>query len=239
MPKKEDIEDILGAVKNKTYPKPRLEISYQVIKADYIRKLFLALNDYGFITHLELFVCSLKVEEARAIADGLVSNSTIRSLRLNQNNIGDDGARLIADAIRQNKTLKSLYLSFNDIGEEGARYLYNAACQNRNIIQIDLNFDHLGEKIMRPLMEENRLLRKKLALNFLTKAVTAAAARNLEGSPARVRVPSMFDLAPNIADFLYGHGIFGQEKFWQQLQSEEVKPKLCEIKPEHKVFARS
>ena len=60
---------------------------------------------------------------ARAIADALRVNSTLRDLRLGGNGVIDDGARAIADALRVNSTLQTLGLESNDVGDDGARAL--------------------------------------------------------------------------------------------------------------------
>lgn len=216
-------EKLLESVKNNTYKGSRFEISYSSLRSQDITELFIALNHNKEITTLTLFACGLRDQEAEILAQCLISNTTLRVVRLSCNEIGDEGAKHISDALKINQTIKSLYIQHNRIGDAGIAYLVEAIRQNNNIINIDFNFDHPGDKIIRPLMEQNRLLRKKLALNFLTKAVTSAATVSLSQSPAKQLIPSMFHLVPSIADFLYGHGIFGKEKFWQQLQSTNIQ----------------
>lgn len=225
-------EKLLESVRNNTYKGSKFEISYSTLRSQDIAKLFIALNNNKEITTLTLYACGLHDHEAEILAQHLISNSTLRVLRLSCNEIGDEGAKHISVALKINQTLKSLYIQHNRIEEAGIAYLVEAIRQNKSIINIDFNFDHPGDKIARPLMEQNRLLRKKLALNFLTKAVTSAATVSLSQSPAKQLIPSIFHIAPSIADFLYGHGIFGQEKFWQQLQSTNVQI-------EHKTYKKS
>ena len=53
-------------------------------------------------------------------------NAVLKTLWLNQNNIGDAGATAIADALKFNAVMETLILGANDIGDEGAKALASA-----------------------------------------------------------------------------------------------------------------
>jgi Ran GTPase-activating protein (RanGAP) involved in mRNA processing and transport len=53
----------------------------------------------------------------------LHTNTTLITLDLNSNNIGNEGATALAGMLNTNTTLEALYLDFNAIGNEGATAL--------------------------------------------------------------------------------------------------------------------
>jgi len=69
-------------------------------------------------------------EEAKALADALMSNRTLTSMNLGLNSIGNEGAEALADALKSNRTLTSMNLSRNSIGKEGAEALAEALKTN-------------------------------------------------------------------------------------------------------------
>ena len=53
---------------------------------------------------------------AQAFAEALRANTTLQTLSLRYERIGDDGAQALADALRENTALQTLELSDNGIG---------------------------------------------------------------------------------------------------------------------------
>ena len=62
-------------------------------------------------------------EGAQALAKALEYNSSLTSLVLGTNSIGDPGAQALAKALDHNSSLKWLDLSWNSIGDEGKEAL--------------------------------------------------------------------------------------------------------------------
>ena len=78
-----------------------------------------------YVRHLGLYACRLGDNEASLateLAAALRLNTTLMSLDLAWNSLGDDGGRVIAEVLRVNTTLCSLKLNYN-----GARR--GTACQ--------------------------------------------------------------------------------------------------------------
>ena len=66
-------------------------------------------------------------EGAKALAEALEVNATVRMLQLENCGIGDDGAAALAEALRSNTSLTELGLWVNDgIGEQGKQLLRDA-----------------------------------------------------------------------------------------------------------------
>ena len=65
-------------------------------------------------------------EGAKALAEALKVNATLKTLRLYGCGIGDDGAAALAEALRSNTSLTSLALNNNGIGERGKQLLHEA-----------------------------------------------------------------------------------------------------------------
>ena len=66
-------------------------------------------------------------EGAKALAEALKVNATVKELNLYECGIGDDGAAALAEALRSNTSLTYLRLEYNDgIGEQGKQLLRDA-----------------------------------------------------------------------------------------------------------------
>ncbi len=74
---------------------------------------------------------------ARAIAESLRVNTTLRELYLWYNSVGADGAR----ALRVNSTLQKLVLGSNDVGAAGARAIADALGVNSTLQKLDLSYN--------------------------------------------------------------------------------------------------
>ncbi|KJE89456.1 hypothetical protein CAOG_000920 [Capsaspora owczarzaki ATCC 30864] len=84
------------------------------------------------------------VAEARAIAEALKANKTLREFRLSGNQIDDAGAQAIAEALKVNKTLTILFLDVNQIGDAGAQAIAEARKLNSHLNWINLRFNCIG-----------------------------------------------------------------------------------------------
>jgi len=75
---------------------------------------------------LNLADCKIGVEEAKMLTDALMTNTTMQTLYLMNNNIGDLGAKMIVEALQTNKSLATLYLWYNHISEHMGESLKEA-----------------------------------------------------------------------------------------------------------------
>ena len=65
-------------------------------------------------------------EGAKALAEALKVNATVKKLELRSCGIGDDGAAALAEALRSNTSLTTLYLKNKGISEQGKQLLRDA-----------------------------------------------------------------------------------------------------------------
>ena len=68
-------------------------------------------------------------------------NTSLTSLNLDGNSIGDEGANSLSEALRVNTSLTSLDLRDNSIGDEGAHSLSEALRVNTSLTSLDLGFE--------------------------------------------------------------------------------------------------
>jgi Ran GTPase-activating protein (RanGAP) involved in mRNA processing and transport len=71
------------------------------------------------------------------LSNALSTNTTLISINLRYNNIGDKGAEYLSNALSTNTTLTNINLSLNNIGNKGAEYLSNAILNNPSLVNID------------------------------------------------------------------------------------------------------
>ena len=78
-------------------------------------------------------------EGAKALAEALKVNATVKKLDLDGCGIGDDGAAALAEALRSNTSLTKLALMFNkSIGEQGKQLLRDAVAGREGNFRLDL-----------------------------------------------------------------------------------------------------
>ena len=94
-----------------------------------------SLLDISSLTNLREL--DLSGNRLNIIPDGVLatlgSNSTLLTLRLSDNNIGDEGAHQIARALATNTTLVELDLHNNGIGADGTNVLSSAHLRLTNL----------------------------------------------------------------------------------------------------------
>ena len=84
-------------------------------------------------------------EDAKALADALKTNKTLHTLDLSGNEIGDTGAKALADALKINTTLHALDLGYNSITEEGVKAIAQMLiADNTTLLYIDLSKSLFG-----------------------------------------------------------------------------------------------
>ena len=85
-------------------------------------------------------------EGAKALAEALKVNATVKLLNLSDCGIGDDGAAALAEALRSNTSLTKLGLWVNeDIGDEGAKALAGALKVNTTVEELILDACGIGD----------------------------------------------------------------------------------------------
>nr|KAJ3420832.1 T-complex-associated testis-expressed protein 1 [Polyrhizophydium stewartii] len=89
---------------------------------------------------------AIEDDRCRLICSALLSNTSLVSLDLSHNKIGDSGARGLAKVLAAPTTaLRHLRLSNNKIGQAGAQNIGKALGVNKSLVSLDLRLNHLGD----------------------------------------------------------------------------------------------
>ena len=128
--------------------------------------LCLALRVNTSLTSLNLAHNSIGDEGASSLSEALRVNTSLTSLNLAHNSIGDEGASSLSEALRVNTSLTSLYLSDNSIGVEGASSLSEALRVNTSLTSLDLAQNSIGAEGASFLFEALRVNISLTSLNL-------------------------------------------------------------------------
>lgn len=135
----------------------RVQTCVEQLKKNTIKRLCLTQGSFNVNERDKI-----DVEVAECLSNALINNTSLLSLDLSWNGIGDRGAECIARALLKNKTLLKLNLRGNQIGDKGAECLSNALSNNNSLISLDLSsngnvlhgfgtkgFEHLARTLLK------------------------------------------------------------------------------------------
>merc|ERR1712129_466891 len=115
-------------------------------------------------------------------------NSTLTTLQLGYNSIGDQGAERLAAALEKNGTLMTLQLDDNSIGDQGAERLAAALEKNSTLTTLELWFHFIQTQVEERFAAA--LERNKAGIRILTvywswreTCKVAISCRDLGGKP--------------------------------------------------------
>ena len=97
------------------------------------------------LTTLKLNFNDMGDNGAISLASGIKVNRTLTVLELMNNSIGDAGVTSIAEAIKINKSLTDLKVGFNDIGDIGAASIAEAIRVNSSLTLLELYCNRIGD----------------------------------------------------------------------------------------------
>lgn len=89
---------------------------------------------------------SLGPNEVKSITEALISNTFVKSLDLEGNNIGDAGASQILRLLLENCFITDVSLSENNIGSRGAETFGNILKQTRSLMKVNLSGSKFSDK---------------------------------------------------------------------------------------------
>ena len=92
----------------------------------------------------DFFFTGINAAGAAAISIALTGNSSLITLNLSSNRIGDAGASFLSQALKENSSLITLDLTGNRIGHAGASSLSQALTANCSLITLNLGRNFLG-----------------------------------------------------------------------------------------------
>src|SRR3989338_7421964 len=109
------------------------------------------------LTTLNLSSNSIGDSGVSALATALQYNSSLTTLNLTGNSIGDSGASALATALSHNSSLTTLNLTRNSIGDSGASALATALSHNSSLITLRMQFPSQFESQVKVLLERNKV----------------------------------------------------------------------------------
>jgi Leucine-rich repeat (LRR) protein len=147
------------------YPELVKKVQTQTLQPDLIIESFRRGLDTNI---LNLYASKLSVHNIENIAmPFLERNPQITELRIDGNNIGDEGARLLAT----NQNIKKLDVSVNNITDIGVI----ALCQNNNIVCLHVGFNNFTERAMEVLANNPALLELHFSFEQFQKNIDKGA----------------------------------------------------------------
>lgn len=106
-------------------------------------------NDYSEVKENKIHVLdlthNLKIEDCMNLYDALKVNTSLQTLILSHNYLGDTYVIILADILYQN-TLVTLDLSRNIISNGGARSLSAALISNTSLSKLNLSFNEIEDR---------------------------------------------------------------------------------------------
>ena len=103
-----------------------------------------ALKTNTTLTSLHISFNAIGEEGVVALAEALTSNSSLRVLNLGTNRILGPGACALTGLLKRNSTLTELLVPFNNILDSGADALAEALKCNVSLSRLDLSFNNIG-----------------------------------------------------------------------------------------------
>ena len=97
------------------------------------------------ITKLKLNKNQISNDGVIALAEALKDNTTITTLDIGMNYIGPSGAEALAEALKVNKTLTTLLMKDNYISDKGTVFLAEALKVNTTLTKLDISMNYIGD----------------------------------------------------------------------------------------------
>ena len=114
------------------------------------------------LEHIELTICHIGPVEAQHLAQALCVNTSVKTLKLSHNPLGDEGAKALAEMLGGNRaessgtvntTLEHVDLSYCSIRPVGAQHLAQALCVNTSVKTLKLSYNPLDDEGAKALAE--------------------------------------------------------------------------------------
>ena len=113
-----------------------------------IQKAAAVIAEQFSASEIDLREKGLTAHDATVVAEILKSNTSVTEVLLGANKkIGDEGAKALAEALKVNATVKELALPICGIGDDGAAALAEALRSNTSLTKLNLSINRgIGEK---------------------------------------------------------------------------------------------
>ncbi|KAL0242942.1 hypothetical protein GEMRC1_005505 [Eukaryota sp. GEM-RC1] len=167
--------------------------SYTLAKLLNLRRLRIVLrkpSDLEFLNNssslfprlkqLEVEVATQRTSVSLLLIEALKTNTTVTSVNLEDNSIGDEGARALTEAVKVNASVTGIDLGFNyRIGDEGTRALAEALKVNAAVTSIVLSENSIRAEGARALAEALKINASVTSVNLVSNYIGDEGARAL------------------------------------------------------------
>ena len=148
------------------------------------------------------FYCTgINAAGAAAISIALTGNSSLITLNLSDNSIGDAGASSLSQALTENSSLITLNLNGNSIGDAGASSLSQALTANCSLSTINLSRNLLGgagaSSLSLALTSNSSLSTLDLSLNLIDGAGASSLFQALTANSSLTSLDLMYNSVGN------------------------------------------
>ena len=82
--------------------------------------------------------------QSKQLSEALEKNTSLTSISLSSNNIGDNGVKALAEALKKNTSLTSIFIVNNNITDDGMKALAEALKENTSISPPSQNLSTLN-----------------------------------------------------------------------------------------------
>ncbi|KAG0273169.1 hypothetical protein BGZ95_011003 [Linnemannia exigua] len=164
---------------------PSMKMIHIILPMDLFELSSIQLERLSFRPKLSFEVVSgqggfeLGKSELEKLAEILKANSTLTTLNLTRNSIGDVGAVILSEALRTNSTLTTLDLYCNSIGGDGAVALSEALKTNSTLTTLNFYGNWIGANGAKALSETLKINSALITLNLSFNSIGNNGAKAL------------------------------------------------------------
>ena len=149
----------------------------------------------------DFYMTGINAAGAAAISIALTGNSSLITLNLSDNSIGDAGASSLSQALTENSSLITLNLNGNSIGDAGASSLSQALTANCALSTINLSRNLLGgagaSSLSLALISNSSLSTLDLSLNLIDGAGASSLFQALTANSSLTSLDLMYNSVGN------------------------------------------
>ncbi|KAF9556315.1 hypothetical protein EC968_008315 [Mortierella alpina] len=179
-----------------------LEMKAEKIGVKSLGLLSEALKTNSTVATLDLWDNSIGDDGAKTLAEALKTNRTVATLNLSGNSIGSDGAKALAEALKTNRTVATLNLAENSIGNDGAKALAEALKTNSSVATLCLRQNMIGSDGAKALAEALKTNSAVATLNLAYNSIGSGGANALAEALKTNSTVTTLNLAHNsIGDY--------------------------------------
>ena len=129
------------------------------------------LKDDTTIKSLTINDDDVGVDDIEDLCNMLKVNKTLTEIDLQHNNIGAEGTKAIADALKENDTLTTINLENNYIYSRGAKAIADALIENKKLTTINLKTNYSGDDGAKHLIEALKKNTSLTTINLKTNKI--------------------------------------------------------------------